>query len=368
MTNRLLLMILAVTGCAQRADEASSHPGSAIDDVSGGSPVDNVAPLFVGPTAKSVAAAKATANDNALCAAVAPFYWEIGDQHQALVTGSIGVDAQGHPITATTSMSIASASKWIYGTYAVQLRGAASNLTLADIAFLHFTSGYSNLGNSTTSACPSTDTPDTVNTCLTLINPANNQPYSYQDPTTIGKFAYDGGHLENHASLYGALGNVLVGALGSTVAAMLGSGVTLFYTEPLLAGGLFTTADNYALILRHVLDGSLAMHDALGTHAVCTLPSASCNAASSPIPEAWHYSMAHWVEDDAATHGDGTFSSAGAFGFYPWIGASKQYYGVIARQVAANGAIRSGYNSAKCGRLIRRAWDTGVEQTGTIPD
>jgi hypothetical protein len=29
--------------------------------------------------------------------------------------------------------------------------------------------------------------------------------------------------------------------------------------------------------------------------------------------------------------------------------------------------MRNGYASAKCGRLIRRAWDTGIEQTGVLP-
>ena len=38
------------------------------------------------------------------------------------------------------------------------------------------------------------------------------------------------------------------------------------------------------------------------------------------------------MEDDPAVHGDGAFSSPGAFGFYPWIDSSKSYYGIISRQ------------------------------------
>ncbi len=57
--------------------------------------------------------------------------------------------------------------------------------------------------------------------------------------------------------------------------------------------------------------------------------------------------------------GDGAFSSAGAFGFYPWIDSGKTYYGVVARQVFAQNA---GYDSARCGRLIRKAWITGAVQ------
>ena len=61
--------------------------------------------------------------------------------------------------------------------------------------------------------------------------------------------------------------------------------------------------------------------------------SAVGTAANTPVPstESWHYSIGHWVEDDPAV-GDGAFSSAGAFGFYPWIDASKTYYGVLARE------------------------------------
>jgi len=81
-------------------------------------------------------------------------------------------------------------------------------------------------------------------------------------------------------------------------------------------------------------------------------------ALFAPIPpsESWHYSVAHWVEDDPKV-GDGAFSSPGAFGFYPWIDASKSYYGVVAR-AAPNGA----WASVQCGRLIRKAWLVGKSQ------
>jgi hypothetical protein len=105
------------------------------------------------------------------------------------------------------------------------------------------------------------------------------------------------------------------------------------------------------------------MNDALGTYPVCTLPSRSCDAVYTPyLQEAWHYSIGHWIEDNPATHGDGAFNSAGANGFYPWIDATKSYYGVLARDVSDNS-----YESVQCGRLIRRAFITGIEQTGIIP-
>ena len=330
------------------------------------STVITVTTAGIGPTPTSVAAANATVQSNPLCGTpITPFYWEIGDQNGALISGSVGADTTGAPVLVTTKLSIASASKWIYSTYVTQLRGSASKLTAQDVNFLHFTSGYDNMDNQGT-ACPASNNPNTVNQCLTRTNPQG-ASFSAQNTATIGSFYYNGGHMENHASQLTPLGPVAVGSLASSMLPLLGSGINLVYTEPLMSGGILTTAQDYATVLRRVLDGSLAMHDALGTSPVCTLPSASCNASFTPIQEAWHYSIGHWVEDDPTVHGDGAFSSPGAFGFYPWIDATKTYYGVIARAQQTGTGEQQGYASAQCGRLIRHAWMTGVEQTQTIP-
>lgn len=360
-----VVTVSAVGAVGASATISATDTASGKTTAAANSTVVTVAAPQVGPTANSVAAATTTAQHNALCGTpITPFYWEIGDQSGALVSGSEGTDANNNPVSASTKFSIASASKMIYGAYVTQLRGAAASLTAQDINFLHFTSGYTNLGNS--SACASAPQPDTVNTCLTLRN-SSGVSYAAQNPATEGKFDYDGGHMENHASQFTPLGNVDNGALGPTVEAYLGPGVSFIYTQPLMAGGIYMDANDYALILRHILDGLLAFQDALGTNPVCTLPSASCNAVYSPIPEAWHYSIGHWVEDDPATNGDGAFSSAGAFGFYPWIDSSKTYYGIISREEASQSGEQQGYASAQCGRLIRRAWITGIEQTSTLP-
>jgi len=65
--------------------------------------------------------------------------------------------------------------------------------------------------------------------------------------------------------------------------------------------------------------------------------------------------------------GDGAFSSAGAFGFYPWIDASKTWYGIVARKQVMSGqdpdqSLGEGYRSTMCGRLIRKAWITTLVQ------
>jgi len=369
-TNVATVSATGLTTVAANAALASTATISATDTATGlatssaNSTVLTVIASGGPPTPTSVTAAEATAAINALCTAITPFYWEIGDQGGPLASGSLGTLSNGKPVTATTNFSIASASKWIYGAYVVQIRGSAAALTAQDIPFMNFTSGYTNMTTSLTSSdCPV----NTVNLCLALINPSNGLPFTYNDPTTVGKFDYNSGHLQNHASQLGGLGDVPVSTLGTTVAAQLDPNVTFLYTEPLMAGGIVTSSNDYTQVLRDILSGALFMHDALGTNAVCTLPTAvNCNAVFTPIPEAWHYSIAHWVEDDPATHGDGAFSSAGAFGFYPWIDQSKTYYGVISR-MGSSAVEQNGYASAQCGRLIRHAWDTGVEQTGTIP-
>jgi hypothetical protein len=320
------------------------------------------------PTPRSGFAAKATAQNNVLCKIITPFYWEIGDASGTLVSESQGVDSTGAPILATTKMGVASSSKWLYGIYIVQVRGGTANLTAQDINFLHMTSGYTSMGGDQHPAgtCPPSDSPDSINVCLTLVNPVNDQLYSYQDPAAIGFFDYDAGHFENHASQYSAIGNKPNTSLGAAISAQMGPGVSFIYSQPLMAGGVYTTPGQYALVLRHIVDGSLFMHDALGTSAVCTIASDTCQALNSPILEAWHYSIAHWVEDDPTIPGDGAFSAPGGQGFYPWVEASKTYYGVIAR--ATTGPSAAGFQSVECGRLIRHAWDTGIQQKGRLPN
>ncbi len=74
-------------------------------------------------------------------------------------------------------------------------------------------------------------------------------------------------------------------------------------------------------------------------------------------PLSWDYSLGHWVETDPAT-GDGAFSSAGAFGFYPWLDKGKTWWGVLARRSSANDE-RPARDSAACGAQIRAAWARG---------
>ncbi len=299
------------------------------------------------PTRAAAAAATAASGSNA-CAAIQPFYWEIGDRLQRQASGSILAPGSSTRYDAGSVIDIASASKWLYGAYVAEQRGGA--LTPEDIQFLNFRSGYTNFGPL---GC---DNSDTVASCVAR---GNN---GVQSPENIGRFFYSGGHMEKHASLpspgmnLGALNNA---TLAAEMRRVLGPEIGITYVQPQLAGGVRTSATDYAIFLRKLLTNQLKLGALLGSYPVCTNPATCPSAVSTPTPPnlSWHYSIGHWVEDDPAT-GDGTFSSAGAFGFYPWIDAGKSWYGIIARVSFFGG----GADSALCGAAIRKAWLTGITQ------
>ena len=291
-------------------------------------------------TAMRVQAITATAqSDSNACAAARPFYWEIGDATAAMASGSVASSGTAS-VTANTTMPIASASKWLYASYIAEVR--AGVLTAQDILFLNFRSGY----NTFSQCLPA----QTVGSCLAQ------GTNDVQNPSAVGKFDYGGGHMQKHAALNG-LGPLDNAALAVELRTRLGTDLALSFVLPQPAGGAATTAAEYARFLRKLLGGQLRMGALLGSHAVCTNPLTCPQALAAPISpaESWHYEVGHWVEDDPVV-GDGAFSSVGAFGFYPWIDASKTTYGVVARQSANGGA------SVPCGRLMRKAWASGVAQ------
>ncbi|MBK1615108.1 hypothetical protein CKO44_16695 [Rubrivivax gelatinosus] len=289
--------------------------------------------------AQRVAAASATAlSTSNACAQVRPFYWEVGSAGGKLGSGSVA-NSGSAAVKPSAPITIASASKWLYGAYVAQSR--AGVLSSSDRKYLAMGAGYVSL-----STCSGTTS---VDNCLKT---GSNGVYS---SGYDGVFKYDGGHMEKHANLMG-LGALSTKALATEVKAKLGTDIALSYSQPLLAGGAVISSDAFTLFLRKVLAGKLQIGSLLGSGAVCTNPLTCSTAAFAPLPasESWHYSVGHWVEDDPKV-GDGAFSSPGAFGFYPWIDSSKTYYGVVAR-VATNGAL----GSVNCGRLIRSAWASGV--------
>ncbi len=280
-------------------------------------------------------AARSTAETNEKCKAVQPFYWSIGDAHGVLADGSVGARAP----TATTTMPIASASKLVYAAFVAQQRHG--QLTDDDVRFLTFTSGYTHFRN--------------CHRGQTIAECEDTGHNAEHDAVTDGKFDYNGGHMERHAMLDG-LGSLDAAGLARTINDTLGT--SFRYLQPQLAGGISTTAADYGDFLRRIVDGQLQMKSLLGTHAVCTNPRTCSTAAASPFTQAdVHYSIGHWVEDDP--QGDGAFSSAGAFGFYPWISRDETTWGVLARFSFTFNGAKAGAASLMCGREIRAAWTSG---------
>lgn len=305
------------------------------------------------PMAQRITAARNTAGHAAACVAAQPFYWELGNGDRALASGQSGARAPD----AHTSMALASASKWLYGAYVGEQR--RGQLTQEDIRFLSFRSGYTRfrvcLRSQTVAECQAS-----------LLNGRGRI-----ETHTEGLFNYSGGHMQKHATLMGlgALDNDGLAVAMQRGLRAIGPDWHLSYNQPQLAGGGVSTASDYGRFLRATIKGDLQMGALLGTHAVCANP-VSCpqDALKTPIPtdETWHYALGHWVEDDPRV-GDGAFSSPGAFGFYPWIDASKRFYGIVAREDRSG--IRSeeaddkpAVQSVHCGRLIRKAWLSGQAQ------
>lgn len=289
------------------------------------------------------AAASATAlsasND---CAPIRPFYWEIGDAQGRRGSGS----TDGSTYTASTVMNIASASKWIYAAYVAEAKSGVLSAT-ADVPYLNFSSGYTEFD-----LCLQTQT---VAQCQSYAGPViQNGGYNAAD---AGRFAYSGGHMQKHAVDIG-LGAMANAALATEIRAKLGTDIELSYSQPQLAGGVVTSAADYARFLRKLIRNELKLRPLLATQKKCA-SDAACNrtGVTSPAPptEVWNYSLGHWVEDDPVV-GDGAVSSAGAFGFYPWLNQARDTYGILARKDEAG----SGFDSVRCGRLIRQAWETGV--------
>ena len=306
-----------------------------------------------------------------------------------------------------------------YAYYDISYVGTAGGpepVPSSDVQFLTMTSGYHSLVNST---CEQVVPSQTVKACAGAPNGEADSGYNnYFTADDVGHFWYNGGHFQVHAtggqyastpadptiypppfmvslgSLYGWQPTIDTDELGTAITTVLGLTATtdpganeFRFTNPMLAGGVKTTSIVYGQFLRKILDGSLRIGKLLGTHAVsdvCADGSYDC----TPIPpppvanEVWHYSPGHWVEDAPAV-GDGAFSSGGAHGYYPWIwlqprpgdmygGWTTPIYGIVARDEAtlvptgpfdvANPDESIGWTSVLCGREIRHAFLTGVQQ------
>lgn len=346
-------LILSFQNCGQLASAPGSNnivPGpNTVDPEPNDGQGGNNEPLPL-TEQERVTAATETANTNPACGLgelPEGFYWEIGDRDGAKASGSVVGNNTPKP---TQVITIASASKWIYSTYVLQKVGSVRD---SDLPFLNFTSGYL----SPPGADASCERGETVSQCAAKVS---------KNLTAIDKFFYNGGHFQYHAANIMGIGAMDQVQLTAEIISQLGA-FDFVYLQTNLAGGVNASASSYTAFLRRMLLGEYVMSSNLGYKKVCA--SAACaagfNLSPAPPDEAWNYSLGHWVEDDPVL-GDGSFSSPGAIGFYPWIDATKTWYGVIARRAASTGG-QEGVRSQRCGRLIRQAWVTGVTVTSTTP-
>jgi hypothetical protein len=300
------------------------------------------------PPARAVQAASEAATHAPACTArgMGDFYWEIGDATGPVASGAAGRGS----VTAGSRMEIASASKWLFGAYVVQTQGFARvQATPALKDGLRFVSGNTDfkqlrcLGKRTIGAC---------------WEAGNGGAEPHPDPRTAGRFDYQSGHDQKVAAVDLGMGDLSAEALTQAYRRTLhlDASFSMAGLDPLLAGGMYGTAEGYADFLRRLMRGELELGRHLGEDSVCAQPK-TCprEAVSSPVEflgEPWRYSYNHWAESRDGRTVD-AYSSPGRFGFYPWISADKRFYGLVARH---DRALKAYVESAQCGRAIREAF------------
>ncbi len=356
--------------------------------------------------AQRIGAASTAAATNPACHVISDgstgadgFYWEIDDQNGIVTDSASGLVAAGSinppgvsapKYQRATSMPIASASKWLYGAYVAETVAVQNNgvwqIAPAYVPFLNFTSGYADMQDACSAAATGIANP-TVQDCL-------NQPGTIPGTTNAtlvaplqGVFYYNSGHFEVfQAGAAASIAGVMNGAkdTNSILASKLTQAfaaknvqMSLIYYTPILAGGVYTTPADYAAFLQGLIRpanalimASLLNPSASDPYAVCTNSvDPTCTTAKySPLQgeASFHYSIGHWIEDDPLA-GDGAYSSAGAYGFYPWVNVSKTYAGLVARSDTSHSStdLGPGFKSQQCGLAIRSAFFNGVVQSAS---
>nr|WP_253899535.1 hypothetical protein [Corallococcus carmarthensis] len=293
-------------------------------------------------------AAQDTANEAASCKPLGNFYWEIGDG-----AGRIYGLSRGSGVSATTVMPIASASKWLYVGAYVQSKGYA-NLTPDEKKRLNFTSGYI---EENTTLCGAAGT--TVSACYGT---------SFKDvtyrPLQNGRFFYNGGHMQKLAldDIGARKGTGLVSVM-DWLNPLLGTTFPESDSDVAVAGGFSGSAVQYRVFLMKLLNNQVALASKLTVDSVPAWPGGP-NVAYTPWSAAGeaYYGLGHWIEGEPV---NGTWtvtghSSAGAFGFYPWVNAARTRYMVLARSRQLG--EEEGEKSRACAQTVRKAYETGVAQ------
>jgi hypothetical protein len=309
--------------------------------------------LLLGPTFASAydIAAATTAANGAVCEDARPFYWEIGGPSGAPIASG---QAGGTTYSRTTVLPLASASKWIFAAYVLErysgIPGGAGGATIVNA--LNMKLGYTSLNDL---LC---QVKVFVSACFTV---GSNDDY---DAAADGKYFYNSGHGQYVASSPTLLnlGNKTRNTLFTEVDSYLNLGPSFSFGNLPLSSGLNGNADDYAEFLQKLMSSNYVLSSHLNYSPVLTYPCAAGLTGCTPLGTAnFHYSLHHWIEDNTGgtlsngktlSAGDGAHSSAGAFGFYPWITTDMQYYGIVATEGEA-GAFN---DTIPCGQAIRAAF------------
>ena len=135
-------------------------------------------------------------------------------------------------------------------------------------------------------------------------------------------------------------------------------------TNPLIAGGLRATMNEYAKFLaldfnRGVHEGNRLIGDVLFS-AQSTEPYPDAVIGTSPFANAginFHYGLAAWLECPPPATNCDVLSSPGAFGFTPWLDRNGGYYAILGMEVSESqsGVVAFAVNLAQDLKPLIRA-------------
>ncbi|CAM3348337.1 hypothetical protein G4177_34150 [Corallococcus sp. ZKHCc1 1396] len=329
------LLALGLIGCGTAEDAPT--PGAE-------------APLGASHAALTVyeQAALDTANTSTSCTPLANFYWEIGNG-----AGPLYAIPRGSGVSATTVMPIASASKWLYAGAYVQSKGYA-NLAVDEKKRLNFTSGYI---DENTTLCGDAGT--TVSDCY---GPAY-KDVSYR-PLQNGRYFYNGGHLQKLAlDDIGARKGTGLMSVMDWINARLGTTLPESDSDVAPAGGFSGSAAHYRVFLMKLINNQYELSSKLTVDSVPAWDGGPSVSYTPWTASQAYYGLGHWIEGETV-NGVWTVtghSSAGAYGFYPWVNAARNRYMLLARNRQFGGQAE-GEKSRTCAQAIRKAYELGVPQ------
>jgi CubicO group peptidase (beta-lactamase class C family) len=179
-------------------------------------------------------------------------------------------------------------------------------------------------------------------------------------------FAYGPAHLQIAAAMAeAATGKPFATLFAEQVAAPAGMSPATDYvapsrSNPRVAAGVHSTADDGARFLQALLDGRLIRNvDAYLADRTGGLPALNQPGATLSFGQ-WRYALSVWRECDespfsAACASQRTISSPGAFGWTPWVDFDRGYWGLIAMQEGFSGSLESVRLEQELQPLIARA-------------